>query len=133
MVRKIAITDFPVCTRFLRVIKNFASRNFLLLNYLFGIVFIGRVRLGGVPGRGPEFREGLWKSDATLRSIPGHPRSIPGLPIRDLRPSASIPAFRSIPVSRSVHPHEEDSVSRVASGLPARLSIRGCVSCFDTS
>ena len=59
MVRKIAIIDFPVCIGFLRVIKNFASRNFLLLNYLFGIVFIGRVRLGGGPGRGPEFREGL--------------------------------------------------------------------------
>ena len=48
MVRKIAIIDFPVCIRFLRVIKNFASRNFLLLNYLFGIVFIGRVKWGGM-------------------------------------------------------------------------------------
>ena len=59
MVRKIAIIDFPVCIGFLRVIKIFASRIFLLLNYLFGIVFIGRVRLGGLPGRDPEFREGL--------------------------------------------------------------------------
>ena len=47
MVRKITNPDFSGGIRFIRVIKNFASRNFLLLNYLFGIVFIGRVRWGG--------------------------------------------------------------------------------------
>ena len=115
--------------------KKFRFAKFFITQLFIRNCFHWESEVGWGSGQGSGISRGSLKIGFHPPIHPLYPRSSPihRLPIRDLRPSQSSPAFRSIPVSRSVHTHEEDSVSRVASGLLARLSIRGCVSCFDTS
>ena len=101
--------------------KKFRFAKFFITQLFIRNCFHWESEVGWGSGQGSGISRGSLKigfSDPSpLPPAIPDPSPISCLPIRDLHPSPSSPAFRSIPVSRSVHLHEEDSISGVASGL----------------